>query len=60
MTQNNPEQCQADFWSCRNSGGALFHPPPPLAARGFRAAADEGGRNRWIGNLFLFSVSLRR
>jgi len=21
MTQNNPEQCQADFWSCRNSGG---------------------------------------
>jgi len=25
-----------------------------------RAAADEGGRNRWIGNLFFFSVSLRR
>jgi len=23
-------------------------------------AADEGGRNRWIENLFLFSVSLRR
>jgi hypothetical protein len=32
MTQNNPEQCQADFWSCRNSGGALLHSPPPLAA----------------------------
>ena len=41
MTQNKPEQCQADFRSCRNSGGALFHAPPPLAARGFTR------RRRW-------------
>jgi hypothetical protein len=34
--------------------------PLATAIGGSRAAADEGGRNRWIGNLFLFSVSLRR
>uniref|UniRef100_A0A6M2F3G9 Transmembrane protein n=1 Tax=Populus davidiana TaxID=266767 RepID=A0A6M2F3G9_9ROSI len=41
MTQNNPEQCQADFWSCLSNGGVFFHTPLPLAACGFTRRAPQ-------------------
>jgi hypothetical protein len=35
IAQNNSEQCQAYFWSCKTVAARLLHAPPPLAARGF-------------------------
>jgi hypothetical protein len=35
IAQNNSEQCQADFWSCKTMATRLLHESLPLAARGF-------------------------
>jgi hypothetical protein len=39
----SPEQCQADFWSCKTVASHLLHAPPPLAARGSQKIQKQTG-----------------